>query len=122
MNSKKLILMFLGTISLFIGAIGIIIPGLPTTPFLLLAAGLYLHSSTRLYNYLISNKYIGPYILKFRSDKGMSIKLKIYSICIMWLMIFTSCLLFIQSLTVIIFILALGIIGSLLMGFAVPTV
>jgi len=122
MNSKKVILIFLGTLSLCLGVVGIIIPVLPTTPFLLLSAGLFFHSSTRLYRYLITNKYVGVYILKFRSDNGMTRKLKLYSIFIMWLMICVSCLFFIQSLSVRIFIVVLGIIGSLVMGIVVPTV
>lgn len=118
----KAIMISLGTISLLIGVIGAFVPGLPTTPFLLLTAGLYMHSSDRLYQLLITNRQIGPYILNFRSNKGMTRKLKIYSICIMWLMISLSCLLFIQSLSVKLFVVVLGIIGSLVMGTLVPTV
>ncbi|MBW6479367.1 MAG: YbaN family protein, partial [Bacteroidales bacterium] len=63
MTLKKILFAFLGTLSLILGVIGIFVPGLPTTPFLLLTAGLYMKSSERLYKLLISNKYLGPYIL-----------------------------------------------------------
>ena len=54
MNLFKVILIALGTLSLCIGIIGIIVPGLPTTPFILLTAGLYINSSDRSYQKLIT--------------------------------------------------------------------
>ena len=63
----KTILIILGTVSLILGVTGIFIPGLPTTPFLLLTAGLYLRSSKKLYKRLISNQYIGCYIDNYYS-------------------------------------------------------
>ena len=62
----KFLLIFLGTISLILGITGIFVPGMPTTPFLLLTAGCYVKSSDKLYNYLIKNKLIGTYISDFQ--------------------------------------------------------
>jgi uncharacterized membrane protein YbaN (DUF454 family) len=121
MTFWKAILICLGTISLCVGAIGIFIPGLPTTPFLLLAATLYVRSSDRLYHALITNKHIGSYILKFRTDKGMKKGLKLYSVIIMWIMIIASCLIFITSGSFKLFVLFLGIIGTIVMLFFIPT-
>ncbi len=59
MSFLKSILILLGTLSLCIGVIGIVVPGLPTTPFLLLTAGLYIKSSDKLYTKLISNRLVG---------------------------------------------------------------
>lgn len=118
----KTILIFIGTVSLCIGIIGIIVPGLPTTPFLLLTAGLYLRSSEKLYRSLITNKHLGFYIKKFQSDKGMTKKVKLYSICLMWVMITVSILFFITALSVKLIILVLGITGTIVMGFIIPTV
>ncbi|MGC9330670.1 MAG: YbaN family protein [Bacteroidales bacterium] len=87
----KAILILLGSISLFLGVLGIFIPGLPTTPFLLLSAGLYIHSSPKLYNMLITNILLGPYITNFQRNKCMTLSLKIYSISLMWIMITLSC-------------------------------
>ena len=61
----KVLLIILGTIFLGLGILGIFIPGLPTTPFLLLTAALYLRSSQRLYQKLISNKILGKYIQNY---------------------------------------------------------
>jgi uncharacterized membrane protein YbaN (DUF454 family) len=121
-NLTRAIWIVLGTLSLVIGAIGIVVPGLPTTAFLLLTAWLYLKSSDRLYQKLISNKYLGPYILDFQERKGMTKRTKVHAIGTMWVMITISCVFFIKSLTVILFVLGLGIVGTVVMGFIVRTV
>lgn len=117
----KAVMISVGTISLVIGVIGAFIPGLPTTPFLLLSAGLFVKSSDRLYNLLINNKHIGAYILKYRSNKGMSLKLKTYSIILMWLMITLSCLFFITAPITKLIVSSCGIIGTIVMSLVVPT-
>jgi uncharacterized membrane protein YbaN (DUF454 family) len=121
MTFRKVIMICLGTISLCIGVIGIFIPGLPTTPFLLLTAVLYFRSSDRLYQALITNKHIGSYILRFRTDKGMKKGLKLYSVITMWIMIIASCLLLITSGSLKMFVLVLGIVGTIVMLFFIPT-
>jgi uncharacterized membrane protein YbaN (DUF454 family) len=94
---------------------------LPATPFLLISAGLYLRSSEKLYQILITNKYLGSYILKFRSENGMKKGLKLYSVIIMWIMITASCFFFITSVSLVLIILGLGIIGTIIMLFIIPT-
>lgn len=121
MNFRKIIFIFLGTISLAFGVIGIVIPGLPTTPFLLLTAGLYMKSSERLYKLLISNKYLGPYILDFQKNRGMTKRNKLHAIGTMWVMITISCVFFIKSTAVILVVIALGLVGTVVMGFIVRT-
>jgi uncharacterized protein len=118
---KKIILVILGTISLALGIIGIFVPGLPTTAFLLLTAALYMRSSDRLYRKLVSNRYLGPYILDFQKNKGMTRRMKIHAIGTMWFMISISCIFFIHSMTLILVIIGVGIIGTIVMGFLVPT-
>jgi len=122
MTLKKIFFAFLGTLSLILGVIGIFVPGLPTTPFLLLTAGLYMKSSERLYKLLISNKYLGPYILDFQKNKGMTKRTKLQAMGTMWVMITISCVFFIKSTIVILIVIALGIVGTVVMGFIVPTV
>ncbi|MBN2274345.1 MAG: YbaN family protein [Bacteroidales bacterium] len=119
---QKAVLITLGTISLGFGIVGIFVPGLPTTPFLLLTAGLYVRSSERLYQRLISNRYVGPYILEFQRNKGLTLKAKLGSIFLMWLMIFVSAFVFIQSIILKIILLCLGVIGTIVMGFVLPTI
>jgi len=121
MNLFKAILITLGTLSLLFGLIGIIVPGLPTTPLLLLTAGLYVRSSEKLYNKLISNRIVGSYIVEFRTNKGMTRIAKISVISLMWIMIMISVLFLINYLTVKIIVLLAGITGTVVMGLIVPT-
>ena len=80
----KYILIVLGSISLALGVIGIFLPLLPTTPFLLLAAALYVRSSEELYNWLIHQKYLGTYIRNFREHKAIPLHAKIISVTLVW--------------------------------------
>jgi uncharacterized membrane protein YbaN (DUF454 family) len=59
-----------GTISLVIGIIGIFVPLLPTTVFLLIAAACYARASTRLYTWLVSHRTFGPIILEWRRSRS----------------------------------------------------
>ena len=121
LNFKKVILVILGTISLGIGIIGIFVPGLPTTAFLLLTAALYMRSSDKLYQKLLQNKYLGPYIREFQENKGMTKRTKIHAIGTMWFMISISCIFFIRPVSIILIVIGVGIIGTIVMGFIVPT-
>ena len=122
MTVIKVILIVAGTVSLGVGLVGIIVPGLPTTPFLLLTAGLYMRSSERLYNHLISNKFVGSYISEFRENKGMTLKAKLYAIFMMWAMITLSCIFLVEITPSRLLIISIGIIGTLIMGFIIPTI
>ena len=118
----RILFIILGTFFIGLGILGIFIPGLPTTPFVLLSAGLYVRSSERLYNKLISNKYLGEYIVNFQKDKGMTLRSKLYSIILMWIMIFISAFCCIDSPAVRIIIISVGIIGTYVMGFLLKTI
>ncbi len=82
---KKYLLIILGTISLILGAIGIFIPVLPTTPFLLLTSYCYIRSSKRLYNWLINHKVFGKYIYDYLVHKAVKKSAKITAISILWI-------------------------------------
>ena len=82
---KKYTFITLGTISLILGLLGLFIPGLPTTPFILLTGALYAKSSPQLYKKLEDNKLTGKYLK--RMETGLSWKARLFSICIMWTMV-----------------------------------
>lgn len=84
---SKILLTILGSIFLCVGVIGIFIPLLPTTPFLLLSAACYIRGSKKLYLWLINHKYFGSYIKNYREKKGIPLKAKIISISMLWLTI-----------------------------------
>ena len=81
----RIVYIVLGTISMALGILGIFLPLLPTTPFLLLTAALYFKGSPELYHWLISHKYLGPYILNFRENKAIPLRAKIFSVTLLWL-------------------------------------
>jgi len=116
----KTLYIFLGTLSLILGVIGIFVPGLPTTPFLLLTAALYIRSSEKLYRKLVSNRVLGPYIQNYRKNKGMTRKQKVFAIVLMWLMISVSVVFFIASPSIRYLLAGVGLIGTVVMGFVVP--
>jgi hypothetical protein len=76
-----------GTLFVALGVIGILVPVLPTTPFLLLAAVCYAKSSQRFYDWLMTNRVFGSYIRNYREGRGISIAHKIVSISLLWLTI-----------------------------------
>lgn len=101
----------LGTISLVLGAIGIVLPILPTTPFLLLSLACYLRSSTRMTHWILNNKYFGKYIRNYREGKGIPLKTKIFAIIVLWASIIVSSFFIIHILLVqiILFVIAGGV-------------
>lgn len=122
MNLLKMLYLFLGTISLALGLIGIVVPGLPTTPFLLLTAGLWLKGSTRFYNWLIRNKYLGPYITNWNKNKGLTRSAKIKAIIFQWIMITISIIWGIEKDYIRGIVLLAGLIGTYVLIFILPTI
>ena len=80
----KTICIILGTISLGLGILGIFLPLLPTTPFLLLTAALYFKGSPRLYQWLLNHESFGTYMRNFRENKAIPLRAKIISLLLMW--------------------------------------
>jgi hypothetical protein len=79
-----------GSVFLGLGAIGIVLPVLPTTPFLLLALACYFRSSERMTHWMLTNKYFGKYIKNYREGKGIPLKTKVVAITILWAAILYS--------------------------------
>ncbi len=121
MTFLKFIYILLGTIAFFLGMLGVFVPGLPTTPFLLITAWLYLKGSERLYNKLLNTRVVGNYIREYQKQRGMTLRQKISSIGVMWFMITISVVFFIPDETVSMIVLIVGAIGTVVMGFVVRT-
>jgi hypothetical protein len=86
----RYIVIISGFLSLIIGVIGIFVPVLPTTPFILLAAMSFAHSSPKLYNWMIKKRYFGKIIQDYRDGKGLPASVVYFSISFLWVMILIS--------------------------------
>lgn len=77
-------LLALGWLSVALGIIGIFLPVMPTTPFLLLAAACFARSSRRFYLWLVLHPKLGPWIRDYLAGEGIPRKAKVYSLVLMW--------------------------------------
>jgi uncharacterized membrane protein YbaN (DUF454 family) len=83
----KALLIAGGTLSVALGVIGIFLPLMPTTVFLLLAAACYARSSERFYQKLVNHRYLGAYIRNSREGRGMRRRDKVVTLALLWLSI-----------------------------------
>jgi uncharacterized protein len=108
-KAKRTALAFCGTVAVGLGAAGIFLPLLPTTPFLLLAAACFFRSSDRLYNWLIHHKWFGHYIKQYREHKAISRQTKLATLLLLWVTLAFSALVVLDSVWARILLLAVGI-------------
>jgi uncharacterized membrane protein YbaN (DUF454 family) len=80
----RIILVIIGSVSLILGLLGIFLPVLPTTPFLLLSAAVWVKASPRLYTWLINHRVFGEYIRNFRENRALPLRVKIISVSLLW--------------------------------------
>jgi len=108
---RRYLLIIIGTFFLGLGIIGIFLPLLPTTPFLLLAAACYTRSSKRLYDWLLTNRWLGNYIRNYRERKEVPFKIKILSISFLWIAIGYSAIFVVHILLgrIILILIATGV-------------
>lgn len=83
-HATRLTLMALGLLCVVLGTLGILLPGLPTTPFLLLAAFLFARSSQRFHRWLLAHRWLGRYIRNFEQGRGMTRRDKAATLVTMW--------------------------------------
>lgn len=94
------VLVIAGTSALLVGIIGVFVPVLPTTPFLLLAAICYLKGSPVLYTRLLHNRFFGAYIRNYMEGRGMSLKMKIWTLALLWAGILATTIFAVDSLLI----------------------
>ncbi|CCZ10174.1 MULTISPECIES: YbaN family protein [Culturomica] len=118
---RKVLYISIGILSVCLGIIGIFVPGLPTTPFLLLSSWLFYKSSKRMHDFLHRSKWLGDYIRRYESKQGVSWTSKLISIGCMWTMISISAFVVLENWHFRILLLVLGLIGTVSVIFIVPT-
>jgi len=100
-NKRKIIRGFwliVGLLCLCFGALGLVLPILPTTPFLLAAAACFCKSSDRMYSWLLNNRWFGSYIKNYKEGKGIQLKAKITALLVLWVTIGVSIVFFLGRL------------------------
>ena len=86
----------LGWISFVLGMIGLLLPVVPTSPFLILSAACFLRSSPRFYHWLTEHRWFGPYIRMYMNGEGIPKRIKVLIMLVLWTTILTSALLIVK--------------------------
>lgn len=121
-NSRKYLRYFfilVGCLAVILGSIGVVVPGLPTTPFVLLASWCFYKSSPRLRNWLLQS-FLGKYIKDYTRQGGLTTRKRIYIILLMTAMVAISTIFFIENMIARIVVWAAGLVGCIVVGFVVP--
>ena len=119
MKPLKPFLLAAGVLAVVLGAIGVFVPGLPTTPLVLLASWCFYRSSPRLQAWLLQS-FLGKYIREYRDKGGLTTRKRIYIILLMATMVAISTIFFIQDWVIRIIVWVAGLIGCIVVGFVVP--
>jgi uncharacterized membrane protein YbaN (DUF454 family) len=109
----------LGCFSVVLGTVGVFVPGLPTTPFVLLASWCFYRSSPRLQAWLLQS-FLGKYIREYTQKGGITLRKRIYIILLMATMVAISTTFFIKMLPIRIIVWVAGLIGCIVVAFFVP--
>jgi len=89
-ETRKWLLIIVGILAVTLGTIGVFIPLLPTTPFLLLASFCFVRSSEKLHNWLMNHRLFGKYLKQYIKYRAVTILTKIISISVLWITIIIS--------------------------------
>ena len=109
---KKLFLIATGWLSLVLGVIGIVVPLLPTTPFVLLSAVCFAKSSPKFHHWLTTHKFFGPIIENFKHGSGIAKQTKIRIIVFIWLALGVS-MVVLNHLWVTVVFIFFGLVGTI---------
>src|SRR4030067_976950 len=117
---KKALFITAGTISLGLGTVGLFLPILPTTPFLLLSAACYYKGSERMHGWLLNSKLFGSYIRNYKEGKGISQMGKILSFFLLWITISYSAFFIVNNsiVQIVLFTIAIAVTVHII---ALPT-
>ncbi|KAF0208685.1 MAG: hypothetical protein FD171_326 [Actinobacteria bacterium] len=114
------LLLGFGWACVVLGFIGVFVPGMPTTTFLLIAAWCFYRSSERAHTWLLQHRILGPYVRDFLSGKGMPLRSKVIAVSMMWLTCGASALFFVPALWAKVLVLSCAVIGTVMVS-RVPT-
>lgn len=107
-KAAKWLLVVAGSFFVALGIVGIFLPVLPTTPFLLLAAACFARSSERFYRWLINNRWFGAYVRDYREGRGIPAKVKVFTVVLLWVVILLSAAFAVSNLVVRVILIAVA--------------
>ena len=81
---RRWLLICAGIASIAVGIVGVFVPLLPTTPFLLVAAACFLRSSERLYRWLTTHRWLGPYVRNYYEDRAVTTRARVVVLLLLW--------------------------------------
>lgn len=110
-----------GIVAVGLGAVGIVVPGLPTTVFFIIAAWCFSHSSPRLERWVLNLPRVGPMVRDYRAGLGMPRRAKAIAISMIVVFVTLSVVVFIGTWPPRLLVLALGAIGVVYIALRVPT-
>ena len=115
---KRYLLLSLGWISVILGAIGALLPVIPTTPFLILALACFSKSSPRFHRMLLNNKWVGPSLTEWEQNKTISRQIKFRAMVLVVISFTISIIILsgrtgLQLMLVVLGLIALGVIYQL---------
>ena len=115
---KRYLLLSLGWLSVILGAIGALLPVIPTTPFLILALACFSKSSPRFHHMLLNNKWVGPSLTEWEQNKTISRQIKFRAMALVVISFTISIIILsgrtgLQLMLVVLGLIALGVIYQL---------
>jgi len=119
-STRKFLLTAAGLLSLALAVLGAILPGLPTTPFVLLAAACFAKASPRLHGWLTQHRWLGPMVRDWEAHRTMPLRVKWLASTMMVLMISLSAWRLQERLWLVAVLCATGLIG-LVVVWRIPT-
>jgi uncharacterized membrane protein YbaN (DUF454 family) len=107
----RIVLLVCGFFFVFLAILGAILPLVPTTPFLIVAAACFYRSSARFYRWLMFNRFFGHYLRDYTSGKGIPMRVKILTVVFLWISTAVSILVFIPYLwlEILVFLINLAV-------------
>src|SRR3990172_3865001 len=103
------LLLSVGTLMAGLGIVGVFVPGLPTTPFVLVAALCYARSSERMLRWIVSHRWLGPHAQAFLEDYSLPLKVKYTGLAMGWTFLGGSALFVADSLAMKGLLIAIGL-------------
>jgi len=108
---KRTLLFVLGFLFTILGVVGVLMPVMPSVPFLIIASICFSKSSAKFHNLLMSNKWVGPHIKKYHENSGIKLEIKIFFIVAQWTGILFTTVFFVHNFLgkILLIIIAAGV-------------